>query len=91
MAAGLLLCAAPAAAEEKVNRICVDLRIGQESFYDCLNAQLRSFVPDWQSRQAVPGPLYAAAPANVVGGFTVAGTRQMLGANFGRSVHPQRP
>ncbi|HYZ31942.1 MAG TPA: hypothetical protein VE684_06620 [Crenalkalicoccus sp.] len=77
---------------EAAGRSCVDVRVGQENYYDCLNRQLRESVPPAASRRsAADVPYPVDSPPNQLGGFTLQGTRQQLGDNFGRSVVPQRP
>ncbi len=93
-AALLLACLAlPAAAQEAPQpaRACIDLRIGEERYYDCLNRLLRESVPG-QRLSAADAPWNATtAPAYAIGGFNQQATRQMLGSSFGTSVVPQRP
>jgi len=87
----LLALAAPAAAEEPPGRACIDLRIGEERYYDCLNRLLRESVPA-RRLSAADAPWNATtAPAYAIGGFNQQATRQMLGSSFGRAVVPERP
>lgn len=82
-----LLAAVPAQAQ---GTRCVDARTDLARYYGCLNEDLRRLVPPDSSRQQAPLPYSATSRPNVVGGFTVAGTRQMLGRNFGVSTKPDR-
>jgi hypothetical protein len=71
----------------------VDVRIGQERYYDCLNQRLRESVPAHGGRP--PGaelPPFSAttSPANAIGIATPGATRQMLGTSYGTSLVPQR-
>jgi hypothetical protein len=69
---------------------CVDVKIGMEQYYSCLNRQLQSGIGQhrFTSRDA---PYSAASPDPEVGSFNEAATRERLGNAFGHSVIPQRP
>lgn len=69
---------------------CPDVEIGGERTYACLNERLRvlSETPKADSAGTVPR---ADDPANKTGAFSEAGTRERLGASFGKSAVPQRP
>lgn len=84
-----VLGAGPLAAQQAST--CIDVQIGSERHYDCLNRLLRQAVP--QARvPAADSPWNAATtPSYAVGGFNQQATRQMLGTGFGVSVVPQRP
>jgi len=69
---------------------CVDARTDLARYYGCLNEDLKRMVPPDAARAPAALPYTASSPANVVGGFTIAGTRQMLGRNFGVSSKPER-
>lgn len=94
VALAVLCCAGVAAAQEgggAAGRRCIDLRTDLARYYGCLNDDLKRLVPPDAAR-ANPALPYSAttSPANRVGGFTIAGTRQMLGRNFGVSNRPDR-
>lgn len=82
-----LVLAGPAAAQSVR---CVDARTDLARYYGCLNEDLKQMVPPDAARAPPALPYAANSPANAVGGFTIAGTRQMLGRNFGVSSKPER-
>ncbi len=71
---------------------CTDVNVGAAHGYDCLNAQLAAMAhtPDRPSSD-ISAPVSATSPGNVVGTFNESGTRNRLGANFGKSAQPVRP
>jgi hypothetical protein len=71
---------------------CTDVNVGAAHGYECLNAQLAAMAhnPDHPASDT-SAPVSAASPSNVVGTFNESGTRNRLGANFGKSVQPVRP
>ncbi len=71
---------------------CVDVQVGSAQSYNCLNQKLKSAAQNGQ-RFSSDGsaPYTAASPGNVTGQFNEDATRNRLGANFGKSVTPQRP
>ncbi len=75
---------------ETTQDVCVDVRIGQEPFYSCLNRKLEEMVPNRRESSA-DAPITASSPAPAVGTFNQAATRQQLGTSFGHSIVPQRP
>jgi hypothetical protein len=88
---GALFAGGPARAAEDRDGTCVDVRIGSERYYDCINLQLRAQVPQRRFSASTDAPLNAAAPAPTVGSFSESATRESLGSSFGHSVRPQRP
>jgi hypothetical protein len=84
----LLLAAAPALAQE-TRRSCVDVRIGEEQYFNCLNEQLRRAVPARRFSSA-DAAYTATSPAHELGGFNLQATRQTMGNALGRSHIPQR-
>ena len=69
---------------------CVDVRIGDARYYDCVNREMEQAVPN-RRFSTQDAPLGVQAPANVVGTFNQAATAEQLGSNFGKSVTPERP
>ena len=70
--------------------VCVDVRIGQETYYDCLNQKLRRLAE--QSHGApLESSVTATSPAPAVGTYNQAATRERMGNAFGISAFPQRP
>jgi hypothetical protein len=69
---------------------CVDVKIGDEQFYNCLNERLRRLTaqPRFSSTDTT---INAFSPAPQVGTFNEAATSERLGSAFGHSVIPQRP
>lgn len=88
-AALALIAAGPASAQQAST--CVDVQIGSDRHYACLNGLLRQSVPQPRASAADTPWSAATTPSYAVGGFNQQATRQMLGTNFGRSVVPQRP
>jgi len=82
-----LVLASPAAAQ---GVRCIDARTDLARYYGCLNEDLKRMVPPDAARSPAALPYAANSPANAVGGFTIAGTRQMLGRNLGVSSTPER-
>ncbi len=83
----LLLSASPALADQP--QACPEVEIGSAQTYACLNQRLRQFTNP-PAPGAVSTPL-ATDPATRTGSASEAGTRERLGANFGKSATPQRP
>jgi hypothetical protein len=82
--------ALPAIAQPTATTSCVDVRIGDERYYNCLNRQLESAIP--QKRFSTgDAPVDATMPAPAAGLYDQAATREQLGSSFGHSSHPQRP
>jgi hypothetical protein len=69
---------------------CVDVTVNGQKSYNCENARLRQLVPPHRA-SASDAPYGVNSPANEVGGYTQAGTRERLGAAFGHSAIPARP
>jgi hypothetical protein len=71
---------------------CTDVNVGAAHGYDCLNAQLAAMAHTTDRPSSdTSAPISAASPSNVVGTFNESGTRNRLGANFGKSAQPVRP
>lgn len=85
---------APAWAEEESDNgtgsACVDVQIGADRSYACLNDALARFS-EQQHRVPRPQGLTHTSPAPAVGAYNQAATREHLGNAFGRSAYPQRP
>lgn len=71
-----------------VSAVCVDVRIDQDAYLDCLNESFRTLA---RTSRLPPVANPVAEPAPSLGLYNQAGIRQMLGTSFGRSIHPQRP
>jgi hypothetical protein len=69
---------------------CVDVQIGSDRYYHCLNEQMQHVSRD-PSSAAKDAPLSARSPAPAVGSFNQSATHERLGSSFGKSVVPQRP
>ena len=78
--------AQPAAPLER----CVEVEIGRERAYGCLNYQLRREVDRVNPSLNLP-PIDARSPDIRVGNVNEAALRQQYGSNFGRSAFPYRP
>jgi hypothetical protein len=69
---------------------CVDVQIGGDQAFGCLNQQLKREVERVNPPLNVP-PLDARSPDVRVGNVNEAAVRQQYGSNYGRSVIPFRP
>lgn len=76
----------PASAFER----CVDVQIGNDGAFACLNQKLRREVDRVNPLIDLP-PLDARSPDVRVGNVNEAAVRQQYGSNYGRSVIPYRP
>jgi hypothetical protein len=93
---------APGAAEGREGRIiggqpggstiqrCVDVHIGGDSAFGCLNEKLRREVDKVNPTLNLP-PIDARSPDVRVGNANEAAVRQQYGSNYGRSAVPYRP
>jgi hypothetical protein len=72
------------------HRTCVDVQIGGEKTYGCLNQQLRQEV-DKVNPGEPTAPLDAKSQDIQIGITNVSAIKQQYGENFGRSVFPSRP
>ncbi len=72
------------------HRTCVDVQIGEEKSYGCINEQLRQQVDKFNP--GVPSPPLDAKSQDIhIGIVNVPAIKQQYGENFGRSVIPSRP
>jgi hypothetical protein len=69
---------------------CIDVEIGTDRAFGCLNQQLKREV-DRVSPSLNTPPIDARSPDVRVGNVNEPAVRQQYGPNFGRSVHPFRP
>jgi hypothetical protein len=69
---------------------CVEVEIGSDSAFGCLNQKLRREVDRINPSINLP-PIDARAPDVRVGNVNEAAVRQQYGANYGRSAFPYRP
>lgn len=69
---------------------CVEVEIGRENAFGCLNQKLRREVDRVNPPLNLP-PLDARSADVRVGNVNEAAVRQQYGANYGRSVIPYRP
>ena len=69
---------------------CVDVQIGNDSAFGCLNQKLRREVDRVNPSLNLP-PLDARSPDVRVGNVNEAAVRQQYGSNYGRSAIPFRP
>lgn len=73
--------------------VCVDAEVdGKRALsYDCLSAQLKpTATPEAGASQTAAEGL-AKAPSNRLGTFNLSAEQNRFGANWGKSVIPQRP
>jgi hypothetical protein len=81
-----------AAAPPAADATCTDVTVGSAHGYECLNAQLAAAAHAGERpSSALDAPVSATSPSNVVGTFNESGTRNRLGANFGKSAQPAVP
>jgi hypothetical protein len=76
----------PAATLER----CVEVEIGKESAFGCINQKLKREVDRVNPSINLP-PLDARSPDVRVGNVNEAAVRQQYGSNYGRSAFPFRP
>lgn len=69
---------------------CVDVQIGNETAFGCLNQKLRREVDKINPSLNLP-PVDARSSDVSVGNVNEAAVRQQYGANYGRSAIPFRP
>jgi hypothetical protein len=69
---------------------CVDVEIGGDNAFGCLNQKLKREVDRTNPSLNLP-PLDARSPDVRVGNVNEAAVRQQYGSNYGRSVFPFRP
>ena len=69
---------------------CVDVEIGSDSAFGCLNQKLRREVDRVNPSLNLP-PLDARSADVRVGNVNEAAVRQQYGSNYGRSAIPYRP
>ncbi|HXH45175.1 MAG TPA: hypothetical protein VNK51_15155 [Bradyrhizobium sp.] len=69
---------------------CLDVQIGNEGAFGCLNQKLRREVDKVNPSLNLP-PIDARSPDVRVGNVNEAAVRQQYGSNYGRSAIPYRP
>jgi hypothetical protein len=69
---------------------CVDVQIGSDGAFGCLNQKLRREV-DKVNPSLNPAPIDARSSDIRVGNVNETAVRQQYGSNYGRSVIPFRP
>jgi hypothetical protein len=69
---------------------CVEVEIGHESAFGCLNQKLKREVDRVNPSLNLP-PLDARSPDVRIGNVNEAAVRQQYGSNYGRSAIPFRP
>jgi len=76
--------------EPAAGNTCVDVHIGADQSYGCLNQELRH-TAESASRAMIAPDVRAGSPAPATGTFNRTATQERLGNAFGHSVVPQRP
>jgi len=92
--AGLLLAItanASVATAQDDHQTCVDVTIGDQRSYSCLNEQMKHFTEQHRASALGDAPYTAGAPSQQTGTFNQAATKERLGNAFGYSAIPQRP
>jgi hypothetical protein len=69
---------------------CVEVEIGKDSAFGCLNQKLKREVDRVNPLMNLP-PIDARSPDVRVGNVNEAAVRQQYGSNYGRSAIPFRP
>jgi hypothetical protein len=69
---------------------CVEVEIGKDSAFGCINQKLKREVDRVNPTINLP-PLDARSPDVRVGNVNEAAVRQQYGSNYGRSAFPFRP
>jgi hypothetical protein len=69
---------------------CVDVRIGGEHAFGCVNERLKREVDRVNPTLNMP-PIDARSPDTKTGVVNVPAVQQQYGRNFGVSAHPYRP
>jgi hypothetical protein len=69
---------------------CVDVQIGGENAFGCLNEKLKREVNRVNPSMNLP-PLDARSPDISVGNVNEAAVREQYGSNYGKSAFPYRP
>lgn len=69
---------------------CVEVEIGGDKAYNCLNDQLRKKVERVAPVPNIP-PIDSHSPDPKIGIVNVPAVKQQYGKNFGKSVVPYRP
>lgn len=87
----LLLFMPAAQAQQAAAAPCVDVRIGSEPTFNCVNAQLARAIPPRRFTAGTALPVPTAVPAPAAGSFNQAASAEQYGTAFGHSVQPQRP
>jgi hypothetical protein len=70
---------------------CVEVRIGTEPSYACLNALIAKAIPQRRFAAGSDLPIAATIPAPAAGTYNTAASAEQLGTAFGHSTQPQRP
>lgn len=85
----------PGATGSATKPVCVDAEVdGQRALsYDCLSAQLqpKPKPPAQAGASQTAAEAAANAPSNRLGTFNLSTERNRFGANWGKSVTPERP
>ncbi len=82
---------APLAQPVTDTQSCVDVKIGSEQYYNCLNRHLQETTRGQPFTARSAAPYSAASPAPEVNSFSQAASKEQLGTSFGHSAIPQRP
>ena len=81
----------PVAAAQEDHQTCVDVTIGDQRSYSCVNEQMKRFTEQHRASALGDAPYTAGVPSQQAGTFNQAATQERLGNAFGNSVVPQRP
>ncbi|MCA8274185.1 hypothetical protein LGN17_16965 [Burkholderia sp. AU30280] len=84
---------APASPGSVTKPVCVDAEVdGKRALsYDCLSQQLKPKADPQAGASQTDSERLSKQPSNRLGTFNLSTERNRFGANWGRSVTPQRP
>jgi hypothetical protein len=80
----------PSTTDGGTHQTCVDVEIGGEHSFGCLNEKLKRKVDQVNPVMNVP-PVDAHSPSTEIGLFNDPALREQYGQNYGKSVMPYRP
>ena len=69
---------------------CVDVRVGDAQYYDCLNRQFEHDMVPRRRLSIGEGTLGNDSAPQTTGQFNESATREQMGNAFGKSATPQR-
>ena len=89
--AGAAAAGAGAATGGPVNQRCVDVTVGGERSFGCINQLLKKKVDQTNPPTMITPPIDAKSSDLKTGVVNIPGVQQQYGQNFGKSAVPYRP